>query len=160
MDSYILSIFILIGGIILGIILLILNATQDKSPWKTKIKASLYKLDELEKSKDINVLKAILIEADKLLDFALENNGIKGENLGEKLKNAKEFFIGKDLVKGKKVSQNEWEQHQRKKNHYEKIWEAHKLRNEIAHNINSDPSIKEIKSSINHLRKTILQLTK
>jgi hypothetical protein len=51
-----------------------------------------------------------VMSADKLLDTALKERGVRGNNLGERLKNSKHLFSNIDHV-----------------------WRAHKLRNKIAH---------------------------
>lgn len=56
-----------------------------------------------------------VLNADKLLDYALRDRGIKGTTMGERLKHAKSLF-----------SNN---------NH---VWAAHKVRNRIAH----EPDVK------------------
>lgn len=64
--------------------------------------------------------KLAIIEADKLVDTVLKKSGIKGETLGERLRNAQKL-ISRDV--------------------YSNMWEAHKVRNQIVHdhdfNINS-----------------------
>lgn len=58
--------------------------------------------------------KIAVLEADKIMDDALINIGTTGETMGERLKNMnKKVMPSLDLV-----------------------WEAHKLRNDIAHDIN------------------------
>jgi hypothetical protein len=51
-----------------------------------------------------------IMNADKLLDQALKERGIKGQTMGDRMKFAKERWTNRDAV-----------------------WEAHKLRNRIAH---------------------------
>lgn len=51
-----------------------------------------------------------VLDADKLLDHALKERGIKGETMGERMKTAKASWSNADAV-----------------------WKAHKLRNQIAH---------------------------
>ncbi|MEK9180541.1 MAG: hypothetical protein AAB897_03970 [Patescibacteria group bacterium] len=60
---------------------------------------------------DDNSLKIAIIEADNLLDEALKLAGLRGQTLGDKLKGATEANLP----------------------NLEDIWEAHKLRNRIAH---------------------------
>lgn len=52
-----------------------------------------------------------IIEADKLLDEALKARGMSGQTMGERLKSARRAFA----------------------QHNDVIWQAHKLRNRIAH---------------------------
>jgi len=81
-------------------------------------------------------LRQALIIADKSLDNALRDI-VVGESMGERLKNGKDLF--------------EWSSYQR-------IWDAHKLRNNIVHETNFDPpyysvteAVAEIKRGLNSL---------
>ena len=51
-----------------------------------------------------------VLEADKLLDHALKARLVSGETMGDRLKNARGIFMNND-----------------------KVWQAHKLRNRLAH---------------------------
>lgn len=62
--------------------------------------------------------KAAIMEADKLLDMALKQHGFKGDTMGERLKNAREFFGNKAVYQG--------------------LWDAHKMRNALAHEVGFD----------------------
>ena len=70
------------------------------------------KVEELLKVKRESALKQALMEADKLLGLALKEKRLKGETLGERLKEAKALF---------------------EPNFYQELWEAHKLRNRLVH---------------------------
>lgn len=63
---------------------------------------------------DENDLKIAVIEADKLLDEALREAAIRGSNPGERLKNVKRGQI----------------------ENIDALWQAHRLRNQIAHEPN------------------------
>ena len=65
--------------------------------------------NNLDKS-NLATYQFAILSADKLLDQALKESGVKGEKMSERLKNAKDKFSN--------VNQ---------------IWTAHKLRNVIAH---------------------------
>ena len=75
-----------------------------------------------------------ILEADKLLDFALEKYGYSG-SLGEKLKKASKLFSDKNGV-----------------------WVAHKMRNKLAHEINFQPSEFEFRLALESFRKVLLDL--
>ena len=85
----------------------ILNADpareQTKKSWK-EIERHFFAGDE-------NDLKVAVIEADKALDNALRNAGVIGANLGDRLKKVKSAQLP----------------------NIEDVWQAHKLRNQIAH---------------------------
>lgn len=60
-------------------------------------------------------LRDAVSEADKLLDYALKHNGVRGETMGERLKNSRGRFSNLDA-----------------------IWSAHKVRNSLAHEADFD----------------------
>ncbi len=76
---------------------------------------------------------AAVLDADKLLDYALARKGFQG-TLGEKLKKAKNRFSD---ING--------------------IWTAHKLRNKIAHEL-SQVSLSEAKSALQKFKKGLQDL--
>ncbi|MBU0534904.1 MAG: hypothetical protein ABIJ82_02230 [Patescibacteria group bacterium] len=79
-------------------------------------------------------LKNALITADKTLDNALRDM-VDGETMGDRLKNAENMFD---------------------RNLYNKIWEAHKIRNNLVHESGYEPPHFVITESIQVL-KTALQ---
>ncbi len=81
-------------------------------------------------------LKQALITSDKLLDVALKGS-VTGENFAERLKNSKDRF--------------EWD-------FYQKIWSAHKLRNNLVHEVNFDPQHFVIREAVNTIKKALSQL--
>lgn len=68
--------------------------------------------DKMKQAGESNFQSAI-IEADKLLGYALRERGAHGETLGERLKNSERLFNGRES--------------------YQAAWDAHKERNRIAH---------------------------
>jgi hypothetical protein len=62
--------------------------------------------------------RSAIVEADKLLDAALRQSGFRGETMGERLKSAREHF-GNNVI-------------------YQGLWEAHKMRNALAHELGFD----------------------
>ena len=63
---------------------------------------------------DDNDLKIAIMQADNLLEEALRYSGVRGANLGDRLKNLKKEQVP----------------------NLEQVWQAHKLRNQIAHEAN------------------------
>jgi hypothetical protein len=55
-------------------------------------------------------MRLAIIDADKLLDKAMKQSGVRGDSMGERLKNAKNIISG-----------------------YQNVWDAHKLRNRLVH---------------------------
>ncbi|OGC52318.1 hypothetical protein A2982_01925 [candidate division WWE3 bacterium RIFCSPLOWO2_01_FULL_39_13] len=124
-------------GVIL-IILLKFFVLKPDNKWKNEILKKLSKLNLKADSSDLMVLSAVIIEADKLLDHSLKKSGVKGETLGEKLKNSEKLF--------------EYSQ-------YNRIWAAHKLRNRIAHETGS-VSAEDLKKAYRELKSAIEKLTR
>ena len=84
--------------------------------------------------KNPSSLKNALINADKTLDNALRDM-VDGETMGDRLKNSERMF-NRDL--------------------YNKIWEAHKIRNNLVHESGFEPPHFVITEAIQNL-KTALQ---
>lgn len=78
-------------------------------------------------------LRQALITADKSLDNVLRDL-VVGETMGDRLKNSKDMF--------------DW-------NVYQKIWEAHKLRNNIVHESNFDPPYFVVNEAIYNIQKAL-----
>lgn len=122
-----------------GWLMMSLNRSTSDSPWKKQLKKSLAKSSPLINSNNANNLKQLVVETDKSLDFAMKNLRVEGDTMGDRLKNANKLF-NKAL--------------------YNKIWEAHKLRNKIAHEFDFNPEVKILKKSYYDLRKGIDVLIK
>lgn len=84
---------------------------------EVKIKSDWQRVDELIKVGKPSALKEAVTKADKLLDFALSKL-VDGQTLSERLKNAKAKFSPSV---------------------YDKVWQAHKVRNSLAHDVDYDP---------------------
>lgn len=124
-----LNIFYIIGllitaGLTVGIVLLMaktnwLHSRIDKwrhvllsaDAGKEQTRASWKEVERHFFAGDDNDLKVALIEADSALDGALRNAGVPGTNLGDRLKKVKSTQLP----------------------NIEAVWQAHKLRNQIAH---------------------------
>ncbi len=76
-------------------------------------------------------------DADKLLDAAMQAASIPGKNMGERLMQAKNIF-GKDL--------------------YQRIWDAHKLRNTLAHEMGTQVSSVEASFAVSTFRSALREL--
>ncbi len=78
--------------------------------------------------------KGAILEADKLLDEALKLKGFHG-SLGEKMKKANSIFSNRNG-----------------------IWDAHKLRNRIAHELNVNISKQETETAIRQFKQALRDL--
>lgn len=93
------------------------------------------KWQTIEKYKGVGNSQMAILEADKLLDYALKTLAYGGETMGERLKDAKAALRNNDAV-----------------------WSAHKLRNRIAHDQNVvlngiavDKALRSIKGALKDL---------
>jgi hypothetical protein len=80
-------------------------------------------------------LKTALMEADKLLDYCMIARGFKGDTMGDRLKSGGSKFKNLNAV-----------------------WSAHKLRNELAHNVEHDIVPAQIKQAVTNLGDAIRDL--
>jgi hypothetical protein len=90
----------------------------------------------LLKQKSPSQLRQALIVADKSLDSALRDL-VVGESMGERLKNAKDLF--------------QWDV-------YQKIWDAHKLRNNLVHESNFEPPYFMVSEAVSNIQRGLISL--
>jgi hypothetical protein len=76
-------------------------------------------------------------EGDKLLDAAFQYSGIKGATMGERLKNAA-HRLPEDL--------------------YQSVWDAHKLRNTLAHEVGAHVSMNSARTAVSAFRSALYHL--
>lgn len=101
-----------------------------------KIQSDWTNIKVLVNQKGPSQLRQALITADKSLDNALRDV-VAGETMGERLKNAKTKF---DY------------------NTYNKIWEAHKLRNNLVHESGFEPPYYMVTQAIEDLQDGLVVL--
>ncbi len=101
-----------------------------------KIKLDWENIQILLQQKSPSQLRQALLVADRCLDSALRDV-VMGDSMGERLKSAKDLF--------------EWEA-------YQKIWEAHKLRNNLIHEANYEPPYFMVTEAINNLKEALTTL--
>ncbi len=80
-------------------------------------------------------LRDAVSEADKLLDYALKHSGVSGATMGERLKNSRGRFSNLD-----------------------EIWNAHKLRNALAHEADFDLVATQAKQAVDQLKQGLKDL--
>lgn len=80
-------------------------------------------------------LKNALMEADKLLDYCMKGSGFYGETMGDRLKNHGDRFSNLNAV-----------------------WAAHKLRNQVAHDVHVDVVKPQVEGAIRDLGQAITDL--
>jgi len=76
-------------------------------------------------------------EADKLLDAAMQAAAIPGQNMGERLKQARTVFSG---------------------GVYQSIWDAHKLRNSLAHEVGTALSYQQAAQAVSTFRTALQEI--
>lgn len=76
-----------------------------------------------------------IISADKLLDLVMVKKRVPGENLGSRLKNGSHLF-----------------------HNVQNVWEAHKFRNHIAHEMNAHISRQQAERIINLFKQALREL--
>jgi hypothetical protein len=81
-------------------------------------------------------LKQALITADKAMDTALKDI-VAGESMGERLKNSKDKFD---------------------QNVYNRLWDAHKLRNNLVHEAGFEPPYFMLTEGVENIRKGLVAL--
>lgn len=106
------SIFFLVILIIAIVMALLLKKTAKPATWKPFIRAELKTITARTRPSDPMHLKAAIIDLDSLLDHGFKGLHLAGSTMGERLKSAKTLF-DRDL--------------------YNRIWDAHKLRNRLVH---------------------------
>lgn len=119
--------FLIIGIVFFGLVTLFFIHRHGQKFSKHDIKWFHAKWDDVLQLK-FQDPKHALIEADKLLDWVLSKKGYGG-SLGEKLKKSGRLFSNLDDV-----------------------WEAHKKRNELVHEIDSTLSLKEVSRLLSSYR--------
>jgi hypothetical protein len=103
----------LVGVLIVAVLLVIVMILTKKGPAPLDVEKYRMRWLSIEKRldrNDISGLSMVVLDADKLLDQALRDRGIKGETMGERMKVTKDTWSNANAV-----------------------WTAHKLRNQIAH---------------------------
>jgi predicted DNA-binding protein YlxM (UPF0122 family) len=82
--------------------------------------------------------KSAILDADKLLDHVLKGLNVSGQTLGDRLKNAKGKFAKYD--------------------DYNNLWFAHKVRNNIAHEMNHEINSAEARRALEYYKKALKEL--
>lgn len=98
----------------------------NRGEWEKTVAKELKVMSKRYNEKDEHTMRSLVIEADKLLDYCFKNRNLRGESMGDRLKNAKNLFG---------------------KSHYNEIWQAHKVRNKLAHEVGTDITMKHLRLS-------------
>ncbi|MDD5605729.1 MAG: hypothetical protein PHR51_00090 [Patescibacteria group bacterium] len=98
-----------------------------QSKWK--------EIDEMMTSGDQHLWVRAILEADKLVDYVLQEKRIAGETFGERLKNSGALF-----------------------RNVQSVWEAHKLRNQLVHEVNASINRGQAEQAITRFRAALREL--
>lgn len=134
MDSTTIFAF-LIGVLIVAILVIVVMVLTKKGPAPLDIKKYRSRWLGIENQldrKNTAHLPMIVLEADKLLDQALRERGIKGETMGERMKTAKDTWSNANAV-----------------------WTAHKLRNQIAHEAGATVSYDDARRALGAFKQAL-----
>jgi len=93
--------------------------------------------DKIEDLYDKKRFKEAILEADKTFDFVLKRMNLSGLTLGDRLKHAKSLLNNED---------------------YHRIWQAHKYRNKLVHEINYNADQKLSRKNLDVFKQTIRSL--
>ncbi|OGY29854.1 MAG: hypothetical protein A3F35_02570 [Candidatus Woykebacteria bacterium RIFCSPHIGHO2_12_FULL_45_10] len=86
-------------------------------------------VEELLGGNSAEAKRRAVIEADKVLDYVLDRLFPNQASTGERLKLAKEIFVGRIQE-------------------YDELWFAHKARNEMVHNLNFEMPTAEVNATL------------
>ena len=93
-------------------------------------------VEQLQNLAKPSAFREAVIEADKLVDFALDKMYPGKDNAAERLKEAKELF-------------------ERNRQDYENLWYAHKLRNEMVHTVGFELPTQEAKVILGYFKRAL-----
>lgn len=111
MDASVVVLFVAI--LIVAVLLLVVIAVTRKGPKELdvdKYRVRWLQIEQQLARENPNTYQMTILEADKLLDMALKERGVKGDTMGERMKAELSTWSNANAV-----------------------WSAHKLRNQIAH---------------------------
>lgn len=96
------------------------------------------RIEQLIEMPGTDATKSAILEADKLVDTALRQKGFSGQTMGDRLKDARAYF-GNNAV-------------------YQGLWQAHKMRNALAHELSFDLPKQIAKQHLDQFKAALQQL--
>lgn len=108
---------VLIGLLVLGVLWVMMGKKSSGPAWAENAKARMLKISQSINSSDHGSLKLAVMEYDKLADFILQQQGLPGQTMGDRMKMASRLFPSNQA--------------------YQDFWAVHKVRNQLAHEIDS-----------------------
>ena len=131
-------IFLFAGCIIIGALMLFLICSTKKGARSLDVEYYRTKCLEIEHQlvqNDPSSYQTSILNADKLVDQALKTLRIRGNTMGERMKSSAKLFSDRNG-----------------------IWDAHKLRNKIAHEPDVRISYEEARFALKNFRKALKDL--
>lgn len=132
----------------MGIIQFIKKLIAPYPPIKTRVNLGIQDKEDIKRKwAEIEQLMALgkpsnfknaILEADKLLDHCLKLLGFRGQTMGDRMKAIPRSKFEKDF--------------------FDDMWQAHKLRNEMAHNINYEVMNFEASKAIKQFERVLREL--
>lgn len=110
---------------------------RELKPYDQKVVADRWqRLEELMAGGKPSSLRQAVIEADKVLDYALTQLG-SGNSLGERLKAARPLFTAAV---------------------YQGLWDAHKIRNVLVHDVKYEMSILSCREAVSQIKEGLVEI--
>lgn len=103
--------------LLLGIVWVLMGKKATQPGWKHSVQTRVIAISKGIDSANHASLKFAVLELDKLADFVLKQHNLRGQSMGERMKAAESLFPSRSM--------------------YQQFWELHKVRNQLAHEIDS-----------------------
>lgn len=130
---FFLSAIIIIGALLLFAICISKKGVKHLDVEKYRVRCLA--IEQQFKKDEPSSYHLAVLNADKLVDQALQELGVKGQTMGERMKNSADRFSNRNG-----------------------IWTAHKLRNVIAHETDAHVSYESAKQALHNFRQALKDL--
>lgn len=131
-------IYLFVFILVLGVALLLFISSNRKCGKQLNMdyfRAKYLDIEHQLKETDQASYALAVLNADKLLDKALRDRGTKGKTMGERLKTVSEKFSDRNAV-----------------------WQAHKLRNRLSHEVDVAVNYQQAKQALRSFRQALKDL--
>lgn len=131
---------VLLGIVVIVLVYLVVKLDKStKNDWKKIVKDKLASIDRRVDHANADGLKSLLVEIDSVVDYCLKQKGRHGSTMGERLKDARMLFDREE---------------------YNRLWEAHKTRNRLVHEVDFHMHTNEMRKEIGVLRNAVMKLVR
>lgn len=114
------------------------SSSKGASIDRAEIYSRWREIEKLSVGNDQHELAQAIIMADKLFDAVLQVKGLAGQVMADRLKSAKDLYSDYSVYQG--------------------AWDAHKLRNQIVHEVNHVVGIAEGQQAVEKFKKAIFSI--